>query len=128
MARVSGVNIPDKKRIVISLTYIYGIGPTTAQKILNTVNISPDSRTKDLTDQELDAIRDEIKKHLVEGDARREKLLNIRRLQDIKSYRGSRHTKKLPARGQRTKTNSRTVRGNKRMTMGSGRRATGQKT
>ena len=128
MARVSGINIPDKKRIVISLTYIYGIGPVTAANILKTLNISDTTRTKDLTDKELDAIRDEVRKFAVEGDARREKMLNIRRLQEIKSYRGIRHAKKLPLRGQRTKTNSRTVRGNKRTSAGSGRKMTGQKT
>lgn len=128
MARVSGVNIPENKRVVVALTYIYGIGDTKAKAILEKVKIDESVRTKDLTDAQLDEIRDEVKKHVVEGDARREKLLNIRRLQDIKSYRGSRHAKKLPARGQRTKTNSRSVRGNKRMTMGSGRKATGQKT
>ena len=128
MARVANVNSPDKKRIVISLTYIYGIGNTRAQQIISKAGINPDTRTKDLTEDELNKLRDEVKKLEVEGDLRRTVLTNIRRLKDISTFRGSRHAKGLPGRGQRTKTNSRTVRGNVRKTMGSGRKMTGQKT
>ncbi len=123
MARIVGVTIPGDKRIVIALTYIYGIGKTTSMKILQAAKVDENIRTKDLAEDQLKAIRDQIDViGSVEGELRREVLGNIKRLKEIGSYRGDRHTKRLPARGQRTKTNSRTVRGNKRVTMGSGRR------
>jgi len=129
MARISGVNIPTNKRIEVALTYVFGVGPAQSKKILKTANIDPNTRTKDLTEEEVDKLRNVIEKQYVtEGELRRQVAANIRRLKEIGSYRGSRHIKKLPARGQRTKTNSRTVRGNKRQTMGSGRRDSGQKT
>ena len=111
MARIVGVDIPNEKRVVISLTYIYGIGLTTSQKILKACNISEDIRVKDLTDDQLNAIRNEVSKLKVEGDLRREVALNIKRLMEIGSYRGLRHRKGLPVRGQRTKTNARTRKG-----------------
>jgi small subunit ribosomal protein S13 len=123
MARISGVNIPTEKRIVIALTYIFGIGNARAKKILKQAQVDESIRVKDLSDDQVNAIRTVIDKNfVVEGELRREILQDIKRLKDIGSYRGSRHVKRLPARGQRTKTNSRTVRGNKRMTAGSGRR------
>ena len=111
MARIVGVDIKKKKRVVISLTYIYGIGLTTSQKILKACNISEDIRVKDLTDDQLNAIRNEVSKLKVEGDLRREVSLNIKRLQEIGCYRGIRHRRGLPVRGQRTKTNARTRKG-----------------
>lgn len=127
--RVAGINIPKEKRIVIALTYIYGVGPTMAKKILAQAKISEDVRTKALTPEQEDKLRLIIEKeHKTEGDLRRDVMANIKRLKDIKAHRGIRHMKHLPVRGQRTKTNSRTVRGNVRKTMGSGRRAEGLKT
>ncbi len=124
MARIAGVTIPSDKRIVIALTYIYGVGLTTSQKILAKLEIDQSVRTKDLSESDVDSIRVEVEKqHRVEGDLRRLILGNIKRLKEINCYRGTRHKKSLPARGQRTKTNSRTVRGNKRTTRSSGRRA-----
>jgi small subunit ribosomal protein S13 len=123
MARIIGVNIPDEKRIDIGLTYIYGIGPTLAKKILESSNISADKKVKDLTKEEINTIKEFIEKNYkVEGDLRREIMVNIKRLKDINSWRGSRHTKKLPVRGQTTRINSRTARGNVRRTVGSGRK------
>lgn len=122
MLRISGVNIPDEKRIVISLTYIYGIGNAVAAKILKELGISPDKRTKDLDEEEQNAIRTYIEKKIKsEGELKHEVRNNIKRLKEIGCYRGTRHQKGLPTRGQRTKTNNRTVRGNVRRTMGSGR-------
>lgn len=127
--RIAGINIPKEKRVIIALTYLYGIGPTIAKKVLKQAKISEDVRTKDLTVDEQDLLRSLIEKNYkVEGDLRREITSNIKRMKDIKSYRGLRHMKHLPVRGQRTKTNSRTVRGNTRKTMGSGRKDTSQKT
>jgi len=127
--RVAGVNIPKEKRIVIALTYIFGIGSTRSKEILKKAQIDDSIRTKDLTHDQEDLLRNIIEKeYKTEGDLKREEIANIKRLKDIKSYRGIRHTKRLPSRGQRTKTNSRTVRGNVRKTMGSGRKPTGQKT
>ncbi len=127
--RVSGVNIPKNKRIVIALTYVFGIGSTTAEKILKLANIDESIRTKDLTRAQEDIIRQIIEKqHNTEGDLRRVISSNIKRLRDIKSYRGTRHAKKLPVRGQRTKTNSRTLRGNKRNIAVSGKKPAAQKT
>lgn len=114
MARIAGVDIPNDKRVVISLTYIYGIGRTVSSEILKNVNISEDKRVKDLTEEELTAIRNEVEKIKVEGDLRREVSLNIKRLKEIGSYRGLRHKRGLPCRGQRTKTNARTCKGPKK--------------
>mgnify|MGYP003536622079 FL=1 len=111
MARISGVDIPNNKHVEISLTYIYGIGRPTAQKILAAVGIDKDKRVKDLTEAELTLIRQEVAKYSVEGDLRRETALNIKRLMEIACYRGLRHRKGLPVRGQRTKTNARTRKG-----------------
>lgn len=129
MARIAGITLPKEKRIEIGLTYIFGIGRNVANEILKGANISPDIRVKDLTEEDTNKLREVIEKnHKVEGELKREILLNIKRLKEIDSYRGSRHSKKLPLHGQRTKTNSRTVRGNVRKTMGSGRKPTAQKT
>ncbi len=123
MARIAGVNLPMNKRIVIALTYIYGIGDTTAKDILAKTGVSADVRVKDLTEDQAGKLREVIEKQMkVEGELRREVLSNIKRLKEIGSYRGMRHIRGLPVRGQRTKTNSRTIRGNVRKTMGSGKR------
>ena len=111
MARIAGVDIPRDKRVVISLTYIYGIGKTTAQKVLAEAGVSEDTRVRDLTEDELNKIRDSIDKLKVEGDLRREVSLNIKRLMEIGSYRGLRHRRGLPVRGQNTKNNARTRKG-----------------
>lgn len=111
MARIAGVDIPRDKRVVISLTYIYGIGLTTSKKILANVGISEDVRVKDLSDEQVNAIRKEVDGIKVEGDVRREQSLNIKRLMEIGCYRGIRHRRGLPVRGQRTKTNARTRKG-----------------
>ena len=111
MARISGVDLPREKRVEIGLTYIYGIGLSTSQKILAETGVNPDTRVKDLTEEEVNAIRNFVKNITVEGDLRREIALNIKRLRDIKCYRGMRHAKGLPLRGQRTKTNARTRKG-----------------
>lgn len=113
MARIAGVDLPRDKRIVIGLTYIYGIGNTTAQKILKDADVSEDVRVRDLTADQEDKIRAEVDKHLVEGDLRRTVSLNIKRLQEIGSYRGMRHRRGLPVRGQHTKNNARTRKGKK---------------
>jgi small subunit ribosomal protein S13 len=121
--RLIGVTIPDEKKAKIALTYIYGIGSFAAEQILEKVGIDPDKRTKDLTQEEIGALKKEIEaSHKVEGELRQVLKQNINRLKDIKSYRGTRHARRLPLRGQRTKRNSRTVRGNVRHTAGSGRR------
>lgn len=128
MARIVGINIPEEKRIEVALTYIFGIGRKNAKKILTIAQISPDKRTKELTSDELDKIREVIEKnHKIEGDLRMLINQNIKRLKEIGSYRGIRHEKKLPVRGQRTKTNARTKRG-KRICVGSGRKAAAEKT
>jgi small subunit ribosomal protein S13 len=114
MARIAGIDIPREKRVVISLTYIFGIGKSTAQDVLKEANVSEDTRVRDLTEDELNRIRREIEKHKVEGDLRRETSLNIKRLMEIGSYRGSRHRRSLPVRGQRSKTNARTRKGPRR--------------
>lgn len=127
--RIAGVTIPNEKRVEIALTYVFGIGKTKAEKILKETQIDADKRVKDLSEEEVNKIRVLIeKKNIVEGDLRREVASNIKRLKEIGAYRGSRHAKGLPVRGQRTKTNSRTVRGNKRLTMGSGKVSAAQKT
>jgi small subunit ribosomal protein S13 len=124
MARIAGINIPDNKVIEIALTYIYGIGRPLSTQILKEAEINPNKRTSQLSEQEVNKIRKIIdeKKYKIEGDLRREIMMNIKRLKEIGCYRGVRHIKGLPVRGQQTKTNSRTVRGNVRRTMGSGRR------
>ncbi|MDD2785616.1 MAG: 30S ribosomal protein S13 [Patescibacteria group bacterium] len=123
MARIAGVVLPPNKRLVIALTYIYGVGQTTAEKIIKETSLSPDVKVKDLTEDQEKILRDGVeKKYRVEGEMRRERLANIKRLKEIGCYRGTRHIKGLPARGQRTKSNSRTVRGNVRKTTGSGKR------
>ncbi len=128
MARIAGVNIPDDKRVEVSLTYVYGIGPTSARRILTTAGIDPNARVKDLTEAQVAAIRAEIDgKFTVEGDLQRQVSQNIKRLRDIGSYAGLRHKANLPVHGQRTKTNARTKRG-KRVTMGSGRKKSAAKT
>lgn len=111
MARIAGVDIPRDKRVVVSLTYIYGIGNTTAKKILADAGVSEDVRVRELTNEETDAIRAEVDKLKVEGDLRREVNLNIKRLMEIGSYRGIRHRRGLPVRGQNTKNNARTRKG-----------------
>ena len=123
MARIVGVDIPNDKRVVISLTYIYGIGLTTSQKILAAAKVSEDIRVKDLTEEQLTAIRSEVAKYKVEGDLRREVALNIKRLMEIGCYRGQRHKKGLPVNGQRTRTNARTRKG-KRKTIANKKEAT----
>lgn len=115
MARIAGVDIPREKRVEISLTYIYGIGKTLSNKILKKVNINPDTRVKDLTDEQVNEIRKEITNYTVEGDLRREVALDIKRLKEIGCYRGLRHRRNLPVRGQRTKTNARTRKGPKKV-------------
>jgi small subunit ribosomal protein S13 len=127
--RISGITIPKEKRVEIALTYVYGIGLTSSKKVLASAGVNPDTRVKDLTQDQEDAIRSVIEKSLkTEGNLRREISSNIKRLKDIKSYRGTRHTKRLPARGQRTKTNSRTRRGNVRNLATSGKKPVAQKT
>jgi small subunit ribosomal protein S13 len=129
MARIAGVNLPKNKRVEIALTYLYGIGLPLSQKILRMTNIDPNIRTDDLNEEQINRLREVIEKNYrVEGDLRREVMMNIKRLKEIGSYRGDRHAKKLPVRGQRTRTNTRTVRGNVRKTMGSGRKPPAQKT
>ncbi len=129
MARIAGINIPDKKRIEIALTYIYGVGKARSNLILRELGIDKNIKVKDITEKQLNDIKIFLDKNFkIEGDLKREVLSNIKRLKEITSYRGSRHSRSLPARGQRTKTNSRTVRGNVRKTMGSGRAKAAQKT
>ena len=121
--RLIGINIPDNKRIEIALTYVYGIGCSLANDILKTTKIDFNKRAKDLTPEEISRLKQEIEKNYkIEGELRQSIKQNIVRLKEIQCYRGSRHSKKLPMRGQRTKTNSRTVRGNVRKTVGSGKR------
>ena len=114
MARIAGVDIPRDKRVVVSLTYIYGVGLSTSQKVLKECGISEDIRVKDLTDDQVNDIRKALDAYKLEGDLRRETSLNIKRLMEIASYRGIRHRKGLPTRGQRTKTNARTRKGPRR--------------
>jgi small subunit ribosomal protein S13 len=115
MARIAGVDIPREKRVEVSLTYIYGIGLPTSQKILAQTNVNPDTRVRDLTEDQVNRLRELIdRRHKVEGDLRREVALNIKRLIEIGSYRGLRHRRNLPVRGQRTKTNARARRGPKK--------------
>lgn len=122
MARIEGVDLPRNKRVEVALTYIYGIGPTRSQSILDATGVSPATRVRDLTESEVQSLREEVGKFRVEGELRREVQLNIKRLIEIGSYRGLRHRRSLPARGQRTKTNARTKRGPKKTVAGRGRR------
>ena len=123
MARIAGVNLPNQKRLEIGLTYIYGIGLSTAQQVCATLGLSPDEKIRDLTDDEVTRLREYIDGNLtVEGDLRRERTQAIKRLSEIGAYRGLRHRRNLPARGQRTKTNARTRKGPKK-TVGRGKKA-----
>jgi len=129
MPRIAGINIPDNKRIEIALTYIYGIGRSLSNKILSEAKIDGNIRANKLSADQINGLREIVeKKYKIEGELRRERMMNVKRLKDIGSYRGIRHAKGLPVRGQRTKTNTRTVRGNVRKTMGSGRKAAAEKT
>ncbi len=128
MARIAGVTVPTEKQVQISLTYVYGVGPTTARKILEICKIDPTTRVKDLTEAELTKIRDEITaNYTVEGELQRVVAANIKRLKDINSYRGLRHKASLPSRGQRTRTNARTRRG-KKVTVGGTKKKVASKT
>ena len=123
MPRIAGVSSLDNKRIQIAITYIYGVGNSLSKKILKETNIDPNKKAADLTPKEVNDLKEYIEKsYKIEGDLRRQVMVNVKRLKDIGTWRGSRHSKKLPVRGQRTKTNTRTVRGNVRKTMGSGRK------
>ncbi len=123
MARIEGVDLPRNKRVEVGLTYLYGIGPTRAQAILAETKVNPDTRIKDLSEADVQAIREFISKNYkVEGDLRREVQMSIKRLIEIGSYRGMRHRRNLPVRGQRTRTNSRTRKGTKKTVAGRGRR------
>ncbi|OGL71104.1 30S ribosomal protein S13 [Candidatus Uhrbacteria bacterium RIFCSPLOWO2_01_FULL_53_9] len=127
MARIAGITLPKDKRVVVGMTYIRGIGNTTAKRVLKQAQVDESIRVKDLTDEQVNAIRVCLEGTRVEGELVREVLGNIKRLKDIGAYRGERHKKRLPSRGQRTKTNSRTVRGNVRKTAGSGKRTVAKK-
>ena len=123
MPRIAGVNIPDKKQIEIALTYIYGIGRSLSRKILAQAGIDPHRKTSDLTTKEINQLREIIEReYKTEGELKREVMMNVKRLKDIGSWQGIRHIKGLPVRGQRTRTNTRTVRGNVRKTVGSGKK------
>lgn len=129
MARIAGVNLPNEKRLTVGLTYIFGIGRTTSKKIIERLGLNPDMKCKDISEAEGNQLKKIIEAEIrTEGELKREILANIKRLKEINCYRGSRHSKRLPVRGQRTKTNSRTVRGNVRRTAGSGKKLSAQKT
>jgi len=129
MARISGVNLPNKKRLVIGLTYVFGIGRSLANAIIKAAGLDPNIKCQDLNEEQTNQLRKIIDaQYRTEGELKREVLSNIKRLKEIGAYRGVRHSKNLPVRGQRTKTNSRTVRGNVRKTSGSGRASSAQKT
>lgn len=129
MARIAGVSIPDDKRIVIALTYIYGVGLSRSKEVLEALKLNPDTRTKDFSENDVNKLKDYIEKNFtIEGELKHQKQMNIRRLKDIGCYRGIRHMRGLTVRGQRTRTNTRTVRGNVRKTAGSGRRKAAEKT
>ncbi|PIU78573.1 MAG: 30S ribosomal protein S13 [Candidatus Moranbacteria bacterium CG_4_10_14_3_um_filter_44_15] len=129
MARIAGVNIPDDKRIEIALAYIHGVGRPRSNQILAALKLDPNARTKTMNETDIGKLKDYIEKNFtIEGELKHQKQMNIKRLKDISCYRGIRHTKGLPARGQKTKTNTRTVRGNVRKTMGSGRKPAAEKT
>lgn len=120
--RIAGITLPDGKRIAFALTAVYGIGPSRSKKVLKTAKVDETKKAGELTEAEENAIRKALEGYVLEGDLKREVSSNIKRLKDIVAYRGMRHSRRLPARGQRTKTNSRTIRGNVRKTMGSGKR------
>jgi small subunit ribosomal protein S13 len=123
MPRIAGINIPESKRVEISLTYVFGIGPFLSKKILNQAGIDKDKKTSELTSEEVQKLKEIIEKeYKVEGDLRKDRMLNVKRLKEISCWRGLRHMKGLPVRGQRTKTNNRTVRGHVKKTVGSGRK------
>ncbi len=122
MARIEGVDLPRSKRVEVALTYIYGIGPTRSKQILEATGINPDTRVRDLTEAEVQSLREQVGNYRVEGELRREVQLNIKRLIEIGSYRGLRHRRNLPVRGQRTRTNARTRKGPKKTVAGRGRR------
>ncbi|NWF67787.1 MAG: 30S ribosomal protein S13 [Chloroflexi bacterium] len=122
MARIEGVDLPRDKRVEVALTYIFGIGRPTSKKVLDSTGVNPDTRVRNLTEEEVQKLRDEIGKMTVEGDLRRQVQLNIKRLSEIGCYRGMRHRRNLPLRGQRTRTNARTKRGPKKTVPGRGRR------
>lgn len=130
MARISGVTLPKDKRVEIGLKYLYGVGLTLSKVVLKNTGIDPNTRVRDLSEAQVQNIREELERLgiKIEGELRREVLANIKRLKDIGSYRGNRHMRHLPVRGQRTKTNNRTNRGNVRKTAGSGRKSSDQKT
>lgn len=129
MARIAGINIPDEKRVEAALPYIYGVGLSLSKKILSATQVDPNKRVKNLSEGEMNRLRDYIEKNFkVEGALRQQVMLNIKRLKEVGAYRGIRHIRGLPVRGQRTKTNSRTRRGNVRKTAGSGRKASAEKT
>lgn len=129
MPRIAGVNIPEQKQTKIALTYIYGIGASLSSKILEETGINPEKRAKDLSADEVKSLKEIIeKKYRTEGDLRRDVMMNVKRLKDISSWRGLRHIKGLPVRGQRTRTNTRTIRGNVRKTVGSGRKPAAEPT
>ena len=129
MPRIAGINIPEQKQIEIALTYIYGIGRSLSRKILAETKINPEKRASELSPAEINKLKELIEKNLkIEGELRREKMLDIKRLKDIGSWRGVRHIKGLPVRGQTTRTNTRTVRGNVRKTVGSGRKPAAEPT
>lgn len=121
--RIFGITIPDDKKLAIGLTSLYGIGHSRARNILNAADVSGEIKASELTNEQENALREQIEQYTLEGDLRREVSANIKRLKDIKCYRGLRHSQRLPMRGQRTSTNSRTNRGNKRSTMSTGRRS-----
>ncbi len=124
MPRIAGVNIPDNKRIEIALTYIYGVGRVSSNKILAEGKIDPNIRASKLTTEEINRLKEIIvKNNIIEGELKKDRMMAVKRLKDINCWKGTRHIKKLPVRGQRTKTNNRTVRGNTRRTVGSGRKA-----
>lgn len=122
MARIEGVDLPRDKRVEVALTYLYGVGRPRSNEILDATGVNPDTRVKDLTEAEVQLLRDALSNYKVEGDLRREVQLNIKRLIEIGSYRGMRHRKHLPVRGQRTRTNARTMKGPKKTVAGRGRR------
>jgi small subunit ribosomal protein S13 len=122
MARIEGVDLPRNKRVGVALTYIYGVGRSTSTRILSDTGVSPETRVQDLSETELQLLRDQISQLTTEGDLRREVQMNIKRLQEIGSYRGMRHRRNLPSHGQRTRTNARTQRGARKTVPGRGRR------
>jgi small subunit ribosomal protein S13 len=123
LARIAGVNIPTNKRVEVGLTYVYGIGPSTARKILAETGVDPNTSVKDLTEDEVVKLREKVESLNVEGDLRRERSQNVKRLTEIGSYRGLRHRRGLPVRGQRTKTNARARKGPRRMSIAAKRKA-----